>query len=85
MVLVIAYAFARFSVLYPNNVLTLHEKNMAYFFRSFIMVPFFQLFGELFIEKPESVNGERLDCLFIYGNNHSIYGSVNTIYGRKTP
>lgn len=58
-VLVVAYSIARFAVLYPDNKFSFNEQSMDNFMRHVFMVPFFQLFGELFLDRPEGVGGNN--------------------------
>jgi len=53
-VLVVAWGAARFSILYPNNKFdVLNGTSTEKIFKKMLMIPSFQIFGELFVNSQE--------------------------------
>ncbi|XP_066912684.1 transient receptor potential cation channel subfamily M member 1-like [Clytia hemisphaerica] len=81
-VLVIGYAVARFSVLYPKERFGFSSKSTPNLMRKVFLVPIFQLFGESFIDKPEEAEGAN--NITVFGtpeyNNIEGYGEVVVLW-----
>ena len=75
-VLVVAWGAARFSILYPQNKFhVINGTSTSNVFRKMLMVPFFQIFGDLFISSQEEASSKSKIIL--------LFSKLNTVLIRR--
>ena len=57
-IMVWAWGVARFSILYPKSTFTFDGTTTEKIFKKMLIVPFFQIFGELYVESMEKAIDE---------------------------